>query len=877
MLSSGAEARSHAWRNLVAYLGETGAAERLFELLEQRGFLAGQADFFGDFGRTSEDVETYVLPAAIAAADWNRFLRYAAIALNLRGLAEDLAEPEILQALAQGDRRKLALDLAGRLAEPLRRAAAFAVIAQECRSDPALFRQMLESLGQSLEAPLPAPRDAIEVRDRTALLARMARLLGPDLTPRWSVWIDRTGLSPEPAAPVWRAVAESWLDRGEPEAPALWESLRQIRDPEALLAFLPEALGKLSPGNPADILTKLVSLFSTEDDRRRAGLSFLSHLAGRCPERTLALWEDWASIEEIPWTVGLIDTGGPLLALYRPEDLEALAGRLVDPALRAALRVVILEASKGRPDPMQTEAALDAVDQMPDGPEKLSWVLRYLAARPAELEDEVRGQLAAVAWYLHDNRYEAPPKDLRRYLDLIARFFEAELPFQMDSVFTSPASHPDVLHALVHSAKSPEVLEQVLKNASRYASLTALNESQAFRLRGEILMGAARRLCLLGADPGKAMEDAAERLLPREEDETRSALVQVLAGSQEDAAQIASGIRDGRSRLIAQLRAGAAERRDLDPSRLYAIVAQTGSLDTELSGLSSLLGRPDDPELLDRAPDDRVDLCLRLGWHALSFEAREFQDDWDPRAILSRLEPRLILASDEQLVAWTPAIVALAAQPNDRQAVAEVEEAAERIAGLDGVPWSMRREALERLLASLPALFHSLAGLDASRTGRRARAALSTLGHLPLRLPPGRARDELVAHWQEILPMVTAAAERIGPSRLPESPSGDTPDNLGNVIISSGIAPSEPEAEPLVRRLWSLSSDSLRRELAEGVHRSLRGGGRPRAEAILCWWLHGHLAPRLGELHEPGLARAREAALALSRAHTLGSDQGGAA
>jgi hypothetical protein len=897
-----ADVRSHAWRHLIALLCGAGKTTLLFELLEQRGFLVGQADFFGDFGRTSADIESFVLPAAIDAENWARFFHYATVALNLRGLAEDLAAPEILQALIREGRQTLALDLAGRLAEPLRRAASLAVIAQEGRNDPDLFRQMLGSINQSLEAPLPAPRDAAEAGHRVELLAQMARLLGSDLTTEWSAWIGKAGLAPEQADLVWRAVAESRLERGEADAPALWETLRQIRDPVVLLDFLPAALGRTETADSEKVLTQLLSLFPDEDHRRRAGLSFLSHLARNRPERAIFLWQHWMSSEVLSWTVELIEAAGPLLALKGPRAIDALAGQLGDPILRAALHVIILEDSHGQFGPAQTDAALSAVEEIPDGPEKLHWALRYLQARSPEPADEIRGQVAAVERYLHEIRYGAPPEDLRRHLDLIALFFTEELPNQIESVLTSPASHPDVLYALVCSAQAPAVLRQVLENAARYASLTALNEAQAWRLRGELLTAAARRLCLLGEDPQKVMEDAVPRLLHQEEDDARSSLVELSIGHPEAAAKIASGIQEGRRRFVAELRAGSADRKNLDPSKLYAIVAHTDSLSIELSGLVSLLGRPDDPDLLDRAPDDRVDLCLRLGWHALTCEAREFQEDWDPRAILSRLEPRLALAADEELVSWTPAIVALAVQPNDRQSVAEVTEAAERIAGLETVSWPVRREALERLLASLPDIFDPLAG--SSRTHRRARSALSALRNLHLRLPPGKARDEITERWPEILPMIEAAAERIDrlpkaswrllpPWTSPSRPSSsivpppaakredrelEHPQALeralalppeDDVLLSSGISPSEPGVQPLVRRVWELSSDPLRIYLAKNVVDALVRGGRPQAEAALRWWLHGHLAPRLGEIHEPGLVRAQEAASALARARSL--------
>ena len=850
------EAQRQAWPHLVSHLSKAGKTARLFELLEQRGFLAGQADFFGDFGRTREDVETFILPATLAAGDWNRFLRYATVTLHLRGLAEALTEPEILEALAQSGRLKLATDLAGRLAEPLERAAALSVIAQKCRSDPADFRQRLESLGQSLEAPLPPSSDPAEVVRRGGLLARMARLLGPDLTSSWPLWIAKAGLYQEEADPVWRAVAESWLDREETAEPALWEALRQIHHPQVLLDFLPEALGLRAAADPAEVLTRLSSLFQKEDQRSRAVLSFLSRLAGSRPDDACALWEK-VSNESLSWTVELIETAGPLLARLDSERLE-----IQDPVTRAALRVVVLEATK---DPLRADAALEAVESLPDGPEKLHYALRYLGARPSEPEDEVRGQVAAVARYLHEIRYGAAPDDLRRYLDRIAQFFPEELPFQVESLFTSPASHPDVLYALIRSAESTAVLFHMMENASRYASLAARNEAEAFRLRGEILNGAARRLCLLGESPCEVMEKVSQRLLLQEEDEIRSALVPLAAGFDGAAETIATGIRNGRRNLIARLRSRAFDpEKELQPSSLFEQVAQADALETELSGLKMLLGHPNDPEMFDRVPANRVDLFLRLGWHALSYEAKHFQTDWDPRAILSRIEPRLVIEDDESLVAWTPAVVALAAQPNDRRAVAEVVEGAEKIAGLEGVPWLVRRKALESLLASIPAVFVPLAGGSPSRTRRRAKAALSVLKHLPDRLHPGEARNEVADHKEEILALVDAAGQRLD---RPGSGEDESPD------LPAGKSPSDPGVEPLVRRLWKHSSNAMRKELAHRFQDSLAGGGRLQAEAALRWWLHGHLAPRRGELDEHGLGRACEAEDALSRARSLGADR----
>src|SRR3712207_2696535 len=110
------------FRHRMAHLSASKNWPRLFELVEQNGFLADQADYFGGFQHPGEDVENHVLPAAITTRDWERFVRFASVAANLRALSEDLVDHEVLAALARSGRDALALDLAARLTNPVRRA-----------------------------------------------------------------------------------------------------------------------------------------------------------------------------------------------------------------------------------------------------------------------------------------------------------------------------------------------------------------------------------------------------------------------------------------------------------------------------------------------------------------------------------------------------------------------------------------------------------------------------------------------------------------------------------------------------------------------------------------------------------------------------------
>ena len=175
------ERREYRFRQVISHLSSAAAWPQLFDLLETRPFLADQADFFGGFEATGEDIERYALAAAIGVEDWDRFLRYASLALNLRGLAETLAAPEILRALAQGNRLRLARDIVDRLAELPRRAEARAFLAAACGPASELFPELVRGVEEDLEMAAPT----------SAVLATNARCLGLELAVHWQRWTAR--------------------------------------------------------------------------------------------------------------------------------------------------------------------------------------------------------------------------------------------------------------------------------------------------------------------------------------------------------------------------------------------------------------------------------------------------------------------------------------------------------------------------------------------------------------------------------------------------------------------------------------------------------------------------------------------------------------
>jgi hypothetical protein len=177
-----AAARSHAWRNLLSHLSAAGETARLFDLLEKKPFLADQVEGLRGFQASGDDLENHALPAAIAARDWQRFLHYAAVALNFRGLAEDLAAPEILRALARAGRIDLALDAAGRLPDSFGQAQALAAVASGCEDGTTREKVLRLLEGRLDDLALEAGATTGYAETLTAL----AREVGPDLSDRWN-------------------------------------------------------------------------------------------------------------------------------------------------------------------------------------------------------------------------------------------------------------------------------------------------------------------------------------------------------------------------------------------------------------------------------------------------------------------------------------------------------------------------------------------------------------------------------------------------------------------------------------------------------------------------------------------------------------------
>jgi len=790
----------------MAHLHATGDWPRLFELLETKPFLADQVEGLGGFQASGDDLETHALAAAIEAQDWQRFLHYAALALNLRGLAEALAEPAILRALAGSGRVSLGLDAAGRLADPFSQARALAAVASGCEKGPAR-QDVLRQLEGRLD---DLAREETAETQHGEILAAIAREVGPDLETRWTAWIDR--LAPKQAAQVWRAVAEAWLRRDDSLAPELWQTLAALDDPTQILAFAPAGLGAMDLKEPVQVLLRLEALLPDPLDRQLAGATLLGKLACRHPERACAAWEEWSARSPLDWSTELIDRGRKVLGRLEPQRLEEIVAAIEDPSARAALRVVVLEA---RRTAEAASTALAELRNVPDGPVKLHWSLRYLSARPVEPEDEVRRQVIATGRYLHAIGFTAEILDLARWLDLVALHLPDQISDQLDCVLWSPAFTPEKVLSLAGAATQEVILNLLLKRAERCAAALATTEAEGFVLRKDLMIRATCRLCELT----RSLESLARvvaRLLPEEEDELRSQLAPRLAALSRAGLplvdEVCAGIGDRRLQLITILQSTPAiPPKTLEPANLYAALARIERLQDECHGLMALLKTPSDPrDLIQRLvlpirdPLIRTRALLRLARHTLEFEIA-CHDHPDRLAPLELVRWLITTETDDELASLTPEIAELGAGAGRARATAEVQEAARQLAALETVDWPVRREALEDLLARVVVLLPA----------PEAAKALVTILRLPVQLRPETARQTLRQRWLEILPLIAAAMDRLpdkylGTARrvLQESLRGFSQDAALSRVLSLCLATAK-EREKIADSISTAGSSEL--------------------------------------------------------------------
>ncbi|MGD2116012.1 MAG: hypothetical protein PVG07_13220, partial [Acidobacteriota bacterium] len=842
-----------------------------------------------------------MLPATVRLGDWDRFFRYLLTAATLRDLARTLDDPTILQALARSGRLALAEALVGRLADPADRARGWAVLAAVPSPAEPEFQRLVTALQAELDgiAETPSTVDSVDLvgdealRRRSEALASAGRLLAPRLRARWTGWIAPLDACPELADRVRSAVVKGFFDAGHADADEPWTLLAEVRDSEVLVRLLPGLLARAAAAEPGgDPLHWLdvvrARLPQTEADPRipwSVGLALLGGLDQGAADAAA----EWRRLRDrlrnrlragpggaaaAPWDRKLLEQGSALWPRLTDDQLRELESELDHPSSTAHLRVLVAE---GRRDPGSFRQALTILLEVPDGVERLSLYLRTLgslrgaAGPPAR---EIRSRVKALLVHLAEIQYAVAPEDLCRALDLVARYLPRRLRRTVDGALAAPGSSASTLRSLAGLGEEKRLLEELLTRAETYAAMAAANAAEGFELRAQVLIRLACRLLGQGAEPDPLLTGVADRLLPEEEDRLRAEAARAVAAERPELAEgLCSGIRDRRLRLRTRLEvlppgAGRSEEGDLvAPENLYRAAVRFDAVEDELWTLGGLLQEPEEPAALARtlfeevrSPGRRIEALAALARHGLRHQERRRRPGPRDRlaAVLPLKESLGVVESDPWLLALTPELVSIGSHLGAREAVAELQEAFERVAEMDSVPWDRRERVLIELLGRIEPLFFSdepaepvdapLAHVPRTERARRAAELVIWLARLPLRIEGRPAGRHLRERWHRLLPVLTAIGERVE-RRLPRRGSlRRVLDGLGSLRAGPAAALEDSarrgrEWSPEHREVFELclaSPEERRERLRErlGATRRLDGGNGPvEPETAPSWTL----------------------------------------
>lgn len=741
-------AKSYSFLHFVEHLAKAERTDVLFQVLEQKPFLADQAAHLGSFRQGREDLLSFALPLAIRCEDWNRFLRFSLRALNLGKMSRSLASPGVLGSLVSSGWLRLAIDVAEQQPEAASRIQARAIIAGRV-DNPARRLPLLTTLGEELQ-DLALPRN----QDDASHLAETLRVIAREIAP--GDWPDgERMLAPLEAWPdlidtVWIAAAAGCLRRSGLAADELWSALGRVQNPERLRALLPFPLadspGELDPQRLRERLPALPSSLFWP-----TSFALLGRQARKNPEDAVRSFDAVSQAASIPWSVGLIETGADLFRNLRAERIRRLAEGIPDDAARAALWTLCLEDSG---DQRTARAACEAMVRLPPGPDQIHWSLRYLRADRVSPIDHIRRHTEAARLFLLQTGYAAPPRDLALYLDQIAEMLPERCAGELQNIVGNLADLAS-LRELAEAITSPSLWLELHERAEEMTAVVARGRREAVPAASQILASLAARLCLARGDLGP-LQITLQRLPPGQEDELRVAVGERLhrAGALELADDAVAGIRSTSVRRTAllDLRPERAERLFREPASLYAAFAHIEAVEDERLGLTALHASPAhldglaDGWLRRMTPGPTATAAvIRMARHALALQSAGEGQQRDVLAILHFVERSLTAGSLQRSSAWLPAIVELGASLGGHRLPLELQAAASELLSR---PWEETREVHERLV------FH----LRTSLPPRQGELALHVLFRALGEIPDGDNRRERTL---QLLPLLAAAAEQL--------------------------------------------------------------------------------------------------------------------
>jgi hypothetical protein len=739
---------TYLYTSLIRHLYDAHAWSRLFELVETKHFLAHKADFFATFQPILDDLEIYVIPAAIATGNWNRFLLYTLISNNLRNLSENLGEPRVFALLLANGQQSLAEDLARRSPAALRPEMYAAIAAELSRDDPQ-YSKLLRVIVEDI-ASLPAPRDLSDAKARTTLLAKVVFYLGLEFIAPHERFLKTIEAWPEFKSSIWIAAAQGYLARGI-ELSYFWEAVRRIDNSQALVDLLPRSVLEASePLSPYQLLEDLEFL-PIQDDAVfwYTWMASLARQARYDPQGCMELWHDFTSDRRVPWSPELVELGRDFLSCFPPAEIEELYLSM-DPLARVTLRTVILEAN---PDLQKAEAAYWSLQDLPWNPGRIHWTLRYLLARPSEPVTRTRSEALSTLRRLSSSLESLSSLDLARVLDVTSRYLPKEVSSQLRLLAKSRHLSARFLEIAGHS-RSIDVLETIRLHANELADDLAPAASRQ-RIYEALLRLTNLKICCLWGDAA-SLGASLSLLDAKHADELCAEVAEALAlkGYLQQAREACDKIKQPSLRLrtfLSVLPPDLVPPDLLTPRKLYEAAASTRLSDREVALFTDLARNTAKQDYVRRylvATNERGEHPRDASFHfPLRFQkevTRFVVDDPepDPARHLRQIRKALIDLHHSRL----------------SDARFHATQILSTILMMSSISWPAKRQVIEWLLAMIEEV-NRKENVSVS-THRLLAQAVESIARLPSEILDPEIRKVIQADWHEVFPLLIAFVER---------------------------------------------------------------------------------------------------------------------
>jgi hypothetical protein len=697
------ESSDYFFSNVISHLAAAGERQKIYELLEGTRFLQDQLAHFGAFGKSSDDVEIYVVPLAIEECDWNRFIHFMLLALHLRGTTEDLFE--FIEPLARSGQVSMALDAVNRIASPLDRSGAKAMIASQLPPDSETYHKLLQSIPLDLASLPPLTTDptlagpmtekqywaSVVIAQAFGLAAREPLTQFLANRPAW--WSDV----------IWINMAQHHAEQHGLLDSELWLALRNLQDLALLKEYLPEQLmASADLPHPEAFLACVEGLSDDPELSWLCRFTLLNAIARTSAEQAILLWQRWSAERPVCWTLQVAEQAAPFLSTLESQRIQDLVQSAEDPEVRVALLLVLFS----RESPTQRiEETARAIEDIPTGARRFHWQVHVLRLRARNLRrSEIREEIAKLTRSLRELAYETKTADLRSLFELIATYFPEKLEQEMKGAFWAPSTIIEALVEIVDTTESAALLAHFLEKVDHYLLPFRPGEAEGFQAWCGLLQKIVPRLCAL---TGKlSYLDRAIELNSDQADELRTVTVKALidAKALDLAKHVCNSITSRRQRYLTRLKMSAVTDPEiLNQASLFEAFAGSEMLLDEISGLQALAASGGTPPPFLTAQVCRINshqeqflaLLRRVERELSRPHKRDRQNDMLDRLI----QAAGLVTSNVQLAALTPEITAIVASHSERQTVLEIREALERLLSLRSVPWPVRRDICETLLS----------------------------------------------------------------------------------------------------------------------------------------------------------------------------------